>query len=50
MAQRRKTRAVNIAGLPIGGDAPVALQSITSAHAERLDQPIAEISNLCAGR
>lgn len=46
MAPRRKTRQVNVGGVPIGGDAPVALQSMTSGYTYEVDKCIAEIQKL----
>jgi (E)-4-hydroxy-3-methylbut-2-enyl-diphosphate synthase len=42
----RKTRQVTVGPVKIGGDAPVALQSMTSGHTHEVDQCIAEIHKL----
>jgi (E)-4-hydroxy-3-methylbut-2-enyl-diphosphate synthase len=46
MPPRRKTRQVNVGGVRIGGDAPVALQSMTSGHTYEVDRCIAEVQKL----
>jgi (E)-4-hydroxy-3-methylbut-2-enyl-diphosphate synthase len=46
MPPRRKTRQVNVGGVRIGGDAPVTLQSMTSAPTHEVDNCIAEIHRL----
>ena len=46
MPPRRKTRQVNVGGVPIGGDAPVALQSMCSGYTYEIDKCIAEIQKL----
>jgi (E)-4-hydroxy-3-methylbut-2-enyl-diphosphate synthase len=46
MPPRRKTRQVRVGRVKIGGDAPVALQSMTSGHTHEVDQCIAEIHKL----
>ena len=46
MPPRRKTRQVNVAGVRIGGDAPVVLQTMTSGHTYEIDKCIAEVQKL----
>jgi (E)-4-hydroxy-3-methylbut-2-enyl-diphosphate synthase len=48
MSPRRKTRQVAIGRVKIGGDAPVALQTMTSCHTHDIDKCIAEIARLAA--
>lgn len=47
MPPRKKTRQVNVGGVKIGGDAPVALQTMTSTYTYEIDKTIAEIQK-CA--
>ena len=47
MPPRRKTRQVNVGGVRIGGDAPVALQTMTSGYTYEIDKCIDEIQR-CA--
>lgn len=46
MPPRRKTRQVRVGGVPLGGDAPVVLQSMTSGYTYEIDKCIAEIQKL----
>ncbi len=46
MIQRRQTRQVDVGGVKIGGDAPVALQTMTSGHTYDIDKCIAEVQRL----
>lgn len=46
MPPRRKTRKVNVGGVYIGGDAPVALQTMTAGYTHDVDACIAEIQKL----
>lgn len=48
MPPRRKTRQVTVGHVKIGGDAPVALQSMTSCHTHEVDACIAEVRKLAA--
>ena len=34
MFARRKTRQLNVGGVLIGGDAPIAVQSMTNTHTD----------------
>jgi (E)-4-hydroxy-3-methylbut-2-enyl-diphosphate synthase len=45
---RRKTRQVAVGRVKIGGDAPVALQSMTSCYTHDVDKCVAEIRKLAA--
>ncbi|MCL2647533.1 MAG: flavodoxin-dependent (E)-4-hydroxy-3-methylbut-2-enyl-diphosphate synthase [Phycisphaerales bacterium] len=46
MIQRRKTRQVQVGNVPIGGDAPVSVQSMTSCYTHDIDTCVAEINKL----
>ena len=46
MPPRKKTRQVTVGNVKIGGDAPVALQSMTSGYTHEIDTCIAEIRKL----
>jgi (E)-4-hydroxy-3-methylbut-2-enyl-diphosphate synthase len=46
MPPRRKTRQVSVGRVKIGGDAPVALQSMTSGYTYEVDKCIAEVRRL----
>jgi (E)-4-hydroxy-3-methylbut-2-enyl-diphosphate synthase len=46
MPPRRKTRQVRVGPVRIGGDAPVALQSMTSTYTYDIDATIAQIQTL----
>ncbi len=46
MPPRRKTRQVTVGNVKIGGDAPVALQTMTSGYTHEIDNCIAEIRKL----
>lgn len=48
MPPRRKTRQVAVGPVKIGGDAPIALQSMTSGYTYEVDACIAEIRKLAA--
>ncbi|MEW6197853.1 MAG: flavodoxin-dependent (E)-4-hydroxy-3-methylbut-2-enyl-diphosphate synthase [Planctomycetota bacterium] len=48
MPPRRKTRSITVGTVRIGGDAPVALQTMTSCHTHDIDTCIAEIRKLAA--
>ncbi len=48
MASRRKTRQFKIGNVPIGGDAPVVLQSMTSTYTYDIDATVAQINRLAA--
>ncbi len=46
MNSRRKTRPVRVGPVTIGGDAPVAVQSMTSTYTYEIDKTIAQIQAL----
>ena len=46
MAPRRKTRQVLVGSVRIGGDAPVALQTMTAGYTHEIDRCIAEVQKL----
>jgi len=49
MLPRRKTRQVDVGGVKIGGDAPIALQTMTAGYTYDVDTCIAEIQKLARG-
>ncbi len=48
MAERRKTRQLNVGGVLIGGDAPIAVQSMTNTHTDDAEATLAQIRKLAA--
>jgi len=42
-AVRRKTRQVSVSGVRIGGEAPIALQTMTAGYPYEVDKCIAEV-------
>jgi len=46
MFLRRKTRQVIVGGVPIGGDAPVSIQSMTSTYTYDIDATVRQIRQL----
>ncbi|HPM22740.1 MAG TPA: flavodoxin-dependent (E)-4-hydroxy-3-methylbut-2-enyl-diphosphate synthase [Phycisphaerae bacterium] len=48
MSPRRKTRQVAVGRVRVGGDAPVALQSMTSTYTYDIDATLAQIHKLAA--
>jgi len=44
--QRRKTRQIRVGGVPIGGDAPVSIQSMVAGYTHEVDSCVAEINRL----
>lgn len=46
MLQRRKTRQVMVGNVPIGGDAPVAVQSMTTSDTRDVEKTIFQIAEL----
>ena len=46
MIPRRKTRQVMVGAVPIGGGAPVAIQSMTSTYTYEIDKTVAQIRQL----
>lgn len=43
---RRKTRKINLGGVPVGGDAPIAVQSMTNTDTRNAAATIAQIKEL----
>lgn len=43
---RRKTRQINIGNVPIGGDAPIAVQSMTNTDTRNVEMTVAQIHRL----
>lgn len=48
MAERRKTRQLNVGGVLIGGDASIAVQSMTNTHTDDAEATLAQIRKLAA--
>ena len=46
MSPRRNTRRVMVGGVPIGGDAPISIQSMTSTYTHDVDATVAQIRGL----
>jgi len=46
MIPRRKTRQVRVGGVPIGGDAPVSIQSMTATYTYDVDATVRQIRQL----
>ena len=46
MIERRKTRTLLLGGIPIGGGAPVSVQSMTTTRTEDVDATVAQIRQL----
>ena len=46
MIQRREAREVTVGSVVIGGDKPVAVQSMTTTHTEDVDATVAQIAEL----
>ena len=46
MVMRRKTRQINIGNVPIGGDAPIAVQSMTNTDTRNVEMTVAQIHRL----
>jgi (E)-4-hydroxy-3-methylbut-2-enyl-diphosphate synthase len=44
--QRKKTRKINLGGVPIGGDAPIAVQSMTNTDTSDVKATVAQIKEL----
>lgn len=43
---RRKTRQIHVGGLPIGGDAPIVVQSMTTTYTRDVESTVAQIYRL----
>ena len=46
MPPRRKTRKMMVGNVPLGGDAPVVLQTMTAGYTYEIDKTIAEVQKL----
>lgn len=46
MIQRHRTTAVDIGGVPVGGDAPVVVQSMTNTATEDIDATLRQVAEL----
>jgi len=46
MIERKKTKQVNVGGVTIGGDAPVRIQSMTTAHTRDVEATVDQIQEL----
>lgn len=46
--ERRKTRVINIGGIAIGGDNPIAIQSMTNTHTSNIKDTVKQIEALQA--
>lgn len=44
--ERRKTRQLFVGGVPVGGDAPIAVQSMTNTHTDDAEATLAQIRRL----
>lgn len=44
--ERRKTRQIRVGGVPIGGDAPIVVQSMTTTDTRDVDATVAQIQRL----
>jgi len=48
LAQRRKTRQIMVGGVPVGGDAPVSVQSMTTTKTADVNGTLQQIAELTA--
>ena len=48
MIERKKTRQVKVRGVTIGGDAPVAIQSMTNTKTTDIEATLKQIEQLTA--
>ncbi len=48
MTERRKTRQILLGGVPIGGDAPISLQSMTTTKTADINATLQQIASLVA--
>ena len=46
---RKKTRQVNVGGVPIGGGAPIPVQSMTNTDTRDIDATVAQIMRMKKG-
>ena len=43
---RRKSRQIMVGNVPVGGDAPIAVQSMTATHTTDIDATVAQVNAL----
>ena len=48
LANRRKTRQIMVGNVPVGGDAPVSVQSMTTARTADINETLQQIAELTA--
>ena len=48
LAQRRKTKQLNVGGVLVGGDAPISVQSMTTTKTREIDATLQQIAALTA--
>ena len=48
MTERKKTRAINVGGVQIGGDAPIAVQSMCNTDTRDVAATLAQIERMRA--
>ena len=46
MIKRRKTRAIKIGTVPVGGNAPITVQSMTNTDTRKVEETVAQIRRL----
>jgi len=46
MITRRKTKQITVGSVPVGGDAPIAVQSMTNTDTRNVDETVAQIERL----
>jgi (E)-4-hydroxy-3-methylbut-2-enyl-diphosphate synthase len=46
MTERRKTRQIKIGDVPVGGDAPISVQSMTNTDTREVEETVAQIQRL----
>jgi (E)-4-hydroxy-3-methylbut-2-enyl-diphosphate synthase len=49
MIKRRKTKQIKIGNVPVGGDAPITVQSMTNTDTRDVEETVAQITRLEAG-
>ncbi len=48
MIKRKATKQIKVGGVPIGGDAPIVVQSMTNTDTRDIDATVSQIERLCA--
>src|ERR687885_1894681 len=48
LAERRRSRRIDVGGVPVGGDAPVSVQSMTTTKTTDIDATLQQIAELTA--